>query len=513
MPKPLRLPNAREQTVLDELIVELINPRDKPRWDQLIVEHHYLKSAVLVGEQLHYVARHGQQWMALLGWSAPAFHLKGREAWIGWSAKQLPSRRHFAAQNSRFALLCDRLEFPNLATRALGLCCQRLSVDWLAVHGHPILVVESFVDSQLFRGTAYKAAGWTLVGPTSGFGRCAEDFYQRHDRPKQLWVRALDPQGKAQLKAQELPPSLAQYERVAAVRCQVPAGQLPSLLERLPAVPEPRKCRGRYQPWLAILGIICLAKLAGVPGSQDDIAAFARRLTQAQRRQLGCWRNPKTGRREVPSRSTFFRALKALDYLRLEKTVLEWQDDLLGPADPKELAVLDGKVLHGTQGQRVLNAVTVPSGRVLGVELVRQADPQLTQQDAPVSSAKSGAENEIPAARRLLARLALAGRLVSLDAMHTQHQTAAQVVLEAGADYLLTLKDNQPTMLKTAQTLVKGDFFPSGSVDAKTPGGPDRRKEPRSVGGAPIGQPSDPTPGVGTHRSGADRSPGQRTHR
>ena len=487
MAKPLRLPAASEQALLDGLVVQLIEPQEKPRWDQLVVEHHYLKNANLVGEQLHYVARYGEQWMALLGWSAPALHLKGREAWLGWSEEQLRQRRHFLAQNSRFVLLCDRLQFPNLATRALGLCCQRLSQDWLEFHGHPILALESFVDGQLFRGTAYKAAGWTMLGPTAGFGRCAEDFYQRHGRPKQLWVRALDLQGAAQLKAPELAPALAQYERPAPVRCQAPAAQLPSLLERLPEIPEPRKCKGRYQPWPAILGILCLAKLAGVPGSQDDVAAFAKRLTQPQRRQLGCWRDPKTGRREVPSRSTFFRALKALNYLSLEKTLLGWQDDLLGPQDPKELVVLDGKVLHATQGQTVLNAVTVPSGRVLGVELVRQADPDLANEDAPVSSAKSGAENEIPAARRLLSRLELAGRLVSLDAMHTQHQTATQVVVEAGADYLLTLKDNQPTMLQTAQTLVKGDFFPSGPGDAKAADGSDRGKQPGPTGNPPTG--------------------------
>ena len=46
--------------------------------------------------------------------------------------------------------------------------------------------------------------------------------------------------------------------------------------------------------------------------------------------------------------------------------------------------------------------------------------------------------------------------------MHTQHQTAAQTVIDAGADYLLTLKDNQPTLTETAQTLMPSAFFPSG---------------------------------------------------
>src|SRR6266478_2836668 len=113
MPKSFRLPEASEQRVLDELMVEIIEPQNKPRWEQLVVQHHYLKSAVLVGEQLHYVARYGEQWLALLGWSAPAFHLKGRDAWLGWSGEQLSVRRHFLAQNSRFVLLCDRLSFPN----------------------------------------------------------------------------------------------------------------------------------------------------------------------------------------------------------------------------------------------------------------------------------------------------------------------------------------------------------------------------------------------------------------
>ena len=527
MAKPLRLPNASEQAVLDGLNLRLLTePEDKQRWDELVIEHHYLKSASLVGEQLRYVAEYQGQWLALLGWCAPALHLKAREAWIGWSPEQLSQRRHLLAQNSRLALLVERQQFPNLATRALGRCCRRLSADWLEVHGHPIVAVESFVDSQLmFRGTAYKAAGWMLLGPTAGFGRCAEDFYQRHDRPKQLWVRALDPEGTAALKAQSLPPQLAPYQQAAPPR-PLSGKPLLSLLDRLPAVPEPRGTQGRRHPWPAILGIVCLAKLAGVAGSQRDIAGFAKRLKQTQRRQMGCYRNPKTGRREAPSQSTFFRALKAVSYSSLEPLLVGWQDDLLGPTDPKELVVLDGKVARAAGGQMVISAVTVPSGRVLGVEVVRTKEelqpddrPQGTSAtaavpttlpvqsaltapalpavataavtpallstpaaapqapkpsqvgSAPEPSTKPKKENEIPAARRLLARIPITGRLVSLDAMHTQHQTAGQIVLEAGADYLLTLKDNQPSLTETAQTLIPSAFFPSGSRgDRKTHG-------------------------------------------
>ena len=124
-----------------------------------------------------------------------------------------------------------------------------------------------------------------------------------------------------------------------------------SLLDRLPAVREPRSTHGRRHPWPTILGIVCLAKLAGVAGAQRDIAGFAKRLNQTQRRQLGCYRNPKTGLREVPSQSTFFRALKAVSYDSLEPLLVGWQDDLLGPTDPNELVVLDGKAARGAGGQ------------------------------------------------------------------------------------------------------------------------------------------------------------------
>ena len=69
-------------------------------------------------------------------------------------------------------------------------------------------------------------------------------------------------------------------------------------------------------------------------------------------------------------------------------------------------------------------------------------------------------------ARELFARLDLEGRLVSLDALHTQDETARALVLEHGADYLLTVKDNQPTVHRNIEKLVaapEADFPPSGA--------------------------------------------------
>jgi len=107
----------------------------------------------MVGEQLRYVAEYRGQWMALIGWSAGAYHLKGRDGWIGWDANQRRARLHLMANNARFCRLGPKGQYPNLASRALALNLERLSADWQAKYGHPIVVVESFVDEEWFRGT------------------------------------------------------------------------------------------------------------------------------------------------------------------------------------------------------------------------------------------------------------------------------------------------------------------------------------------------------------------------
>ena len=96
--------------------------------------------------------------LALIGWSAPALHLKARDRSIEWSEEQRERRRHLLAQNSRFVVLADRQTFPHLASRAMKLCLQRLSDDWQKQYRHPLLMVESFVDRQLFRTTAGTAS-------------------------------------------------------------------------------------------------------------------------------------------------------------------------------------------------------------------------------------------------------------------------------------------------------------------------------------------------------------------
>ena len=218
-----RKPAPSEQAILDRVEVILLGEETAQlaRYDALMEAHHYLHNSELVGERLRYVAVFDGEWLALLSWSAAAYHLKDRDAWVGWSVAQRRRRLALVANNSRFAIL-PGVDCPNLATRVLALNLAQLSADWERAYGHPILAVESFVDSQLFRGTCYRAQGWTLLGKTRGFGRHAEDYYTAHERPKQLWVRELVPDARATLRAAALRLALQPVEQKVLPRAAVP---------------------------------------------------------------------------------------------------------------------------------------------------------------------------------------------------------------------------------------------------------------------------------------------------
>ena len=171
-----------EQHLLNEVNVRLISDSERFDYDALLDKEHYLKSGHPVGERLRYVAEYDGRWVALLSWTAGSFHLAPRDNWIGWTSEQRQRRLPFVANNSRF-LIPTYVDCPNLASRVMKLCLQRISSDWATKYNHEILIVESFVDPVLFRGTAYKASGWHNVGKTKGYsrGRVNREYYTKHN--------------------------------------------------------------------------------------------------------------------------------------------------------------------------------------------------------------------------------------------------------------------------------------------------------------------------------------------
>src|ERR1039457_7608777 len=84
----LPISNIDEQSLLEQLQVRLVPSAQRRRWDQLVRQHHYLKNARLVGEQLRYVVIDAAgNWLALIGWSAAATHLKARDQSTEWTGR------------------------------------------------------------------------------------------------------------------------------------------------------------------------------------------------------------------------------------------------------------------------------------------------------------------------------------------------------------------------------------------------------------------------------------------
>lgn len=441
--KAFRVTDEEEAKMLGQVQVRLVLPQEAERWEQMVREHHYLKSANLVGERLCYVAEYQGQWVALLGWSAAAYHLKGRESWIGWNENQRRGRLHLIANNARFCVLAKAGEYPNLASQVMALNLQCLSADWQERYGHPILAVESFVDTQLFRGTAYKASGWTALGCTAGFKRVAQDFYEVHERPKQLYVREIVKHAALKLRQRQLPETLAGFERKVELCCQLPGDQIQDLWKMLHAqVPERRSHLGLRHKQATVLAITFAYLLAGGQGGHRGVALFAQDLSPTQRVAFRCWFDRKKRGYEVPTENCIYRVLKAVPVQPFQQALWAWQKARLGAQDG-EVVVLDGKALRGSQGTQLVGAINAGSGRTLGVEAV--ADKS----------------NEIPAGQTLLGRLDLDGTIALMDALHTQVRTAREVVQEKGGHYVLVAKGNQETLLNQAKTFLPEGFSPS----------------------------------------------------
>jgi hypothetical protein len=444
-------PTQSEQVLLEEVRVVLLPERkDRRRFQHWLDQHHYLGGVKPVGEQLYYAAVDGRgQWLALLLFSAAAKHLKHRDQWIGWTRPQRDRRLALVVSNSRFLILPDR-SVPNLGSRVLRLTLDRLSADWQAHYGHPVLVVETFVDPEQFCGTVYTANNWVELGLTDGWGRRQRDYYVKHDKPKQLFVRELVPNACRSLQAEHLKPALASVEKKTTRGCYYKVKEIEAIRELFKAVPEYRQRVESYPAW-SLLTLMLLALLSEAPRGQTDLAKFARRLTQVQRRALGIRPNAQ-GHFPAPSQSTFSRLLQQLDGRQVNATLLEIQAKVRGTPPPQDLIVVDGKEPKHGPGDAVLSAVTVPSQFYLGSALVDTKT------------------NEIPVARQLFGDLDLAGRRLALDALHTQDQTARDLVLEHGADYLMTVKMNQPTLRQNIENRLP--VPPTGFSPSETSPGP-----------------------------------------
>jgi hypothetical protein len=155
-----------------------------------LAEFHYLSYSSSVGENLQYLVRaRGERPLGGLVFGSAAWKCRERDGWIGWSAAARPRRLALIANNHRFLLL-PWVRVPRLGSWILGRVLRRLSADCEAKYGHPIALVETFVERERFRGTVYRAANWQHIGATQG--RTRQDRYSTlHVPVKDIYVYPL----------------------------------------------------------------------------------------------------------------------------------------------------------------------------------------------------------------------------------------------------------------------------------------------------------------------------------
>lgn len=147
----------------------------------LVAQYHYLSFDMTAGENIKYMvySRNGELLTCLL-FGASAWSCAPRDNYIGWDALARRANLTYSTNNIRF-LVVPWVKVPHLASHILGLISRRISSDWQVKYGHPVHLLETFVEKDRFKATCYKAANWIYVGETTG--RSRNDRYSKLSVP------------------------------------------------------------------------------------------------------------------------------------------------------------------------------------------------------------------------------------------------------------------------------------------------------------------------------------------
>ena len=165
-------PTPLNAVLADLAPIELRQVRRTPEeklFNTLVRQYHYLGYTSLVGEHLKYLVYAGDRLLACFAFSSAPYAIDCRDDFIGWSQEARERNRHLLAYNSRFLIL-PWVRVPHLASHLLGRIAKTISGDWQSLYHHPIFWLETFVDTEKFAGTCYRAANYTFLGLTSGRG-------------------------------------------------------------------------------------------------------------------------------------------------------------------------------------------------------------------------------------------------------------------------------------------------------------------------------------------------------
>lgn len=183
-------------------LVESVEPDydscDLRLFKYFISSYHYLGWSGTVGENLKYLFfDRYQRPLGCMMFGAAAWKVQPRDNYIGWKPEIRASNLLYIANNNRYLLL-PWVKVEHLASHILGKICRRLNQDWMKKYKHEIYLLETFVETEKFAGTCYKAANWINVGKTQGRGKL--DVKGEYALPiKSIWLYPLTPSFRKKL--------------------------------------------------------------------------------------------------------------------------------------------------------------------------------------------------------------------------------------------------------------------------------------------------------------------------
>lgn len=325
---------------LAQVRVRLIEPGEVSRYRAQMAQHHYLGDLAKIGETLWYVATWQDQWIALLSFSGAALKCAVRDRWIGWDFRSQYGRLPLIANNSRFLILPEG-RWPNVGSRVLALAERRIAADWQARYGHPLLLLETFVDPRRFHGGVYRAANWTELGLTQGFRRTPGGYSEEPDAPKRVFVRSLSRDARQRLVHADR----HDLNLSGDPHLMLNAEQIRSLPHCFSTITDPRRSQGRRHRLPVVLAIAAGAILCGQSGYKA-IADWAQGLGQQARQRFGCRR--EGGQYVVPSTFVIRDVLVRIEPGALEHALQQWND--VWAARDDALA-MDGKTMKNARDE------------------------------------------------------------------------------------------------------------------------------------------------------------------
>lgn len=193
-------------------LVKVDNLAQMRVWNELMICEHPQGAGPLVGAQMRYLIGSGHGWLGGFGFGAAALQLRDRDQWIGWDAPTRRQHLHRVVGMSRF-LIRTAVRCQNLASCVQGMALRRVAGDYEAQYGYRPWLVESFVDTDHFIGTSYKAANWVAIGQTQGRGRQDREHHSAKSI-KTIYVYELESDLRTRLGvvAPPAPPALAALE-------------------------------------------------------------------------------------------------------------------------------------------------------------------------------------------------------------------------------------------------------------------------------------------------------------